>query len=418
MSSFSEIIKSKRLAFGMSQREFANLLGIKGNGEATVRGWENQEDKPSASKQRQINALNTEIPFRKKKSSLFDLKAIDLFAGIGGMRLAFQNFDVNCVFSSEWDKYSQKTYAANFGELPFGDITKINAKNIPDHDILMAGFPCQAFSKAGLRKGFDDTRGTLFFDIQRILVEKEPRMFLLENVKQLAGHDQGRTLKTIMAALTGRQAKLSEDIVISDEARDALSAKLNYWVDYRVLSSADFGVPQKRERIYLVGFNKNYYGDGPFENYFSWPEPFGLPTSVRQILQPPDQVDKKYTISQKLLEGHERRKREHLKKGNGFGFSVFKPEDSYTNTLSARYYKDGSEILIDQSNLGLRPRKLTPRECARLQGYPEEFIIDAASDVEIYRQFGNSVSVPVVRAVAFQMMCFDRLASSTSGIKS
>ncbi|MDG1143576.1 MAG: DNA (cytosine-5-)-methyltransferase, partial [Burkholderiales bacterium] len=280
------------------------------------------------------------------------------------------------------------------------------------------GFPCQAFSKAGLRKGFNDTRGTLFFDIQRILVEKEPRMFLLENVKQLAGHDEGRTLKTIMAALTGRQAKLSEDIVISDEARDALSAKLNYWVDYRVLSSADFGVPQKRERIYLVGFNKNYYGDGPFENYFSWPEPFGLPTSVRQILQPPGQVDEKYTISQKLLEGHERRKREHLKKGNGFGFSVFKPEDRYTNTLSARYYKDGSEILIDQSNLGLRPRKLTPRECARLQGYPEEFIIDAASDIEIYRQFGNSVSVPVVRAVAFQMMCFDRLASSTSGIKS
>ena len=410
MSALSELIRSKRLAFGMSQKEFASLLGLNANGERTVRGWENEEHEPSPSRRKQIEMLKTEIPFRQKPN-LFGLKAIDLFAGIGGMRLAFQNFDVNCVFSSEWDKYAQKTYAANFGELPFGDITKIPAKEIPDHDILLAGFPCQAFSQAGLRKGFDDTRGTLFFDIQRILAEKQPRMFLLENVKQLKGHDKGRTLKTILAALTGKQPRISEDIAISEEARKALSKKLDYWVDYRVLRSSDYGVPQNRERVYLVGFNKKYYGDGPFDNFFSWPEPYGLPTSVRQILQPADQIDKKYTISEKLLNGHERRKKEHREKGNGFGYSVFKSDDRYTNTISARYYKDGSEILIDQTDLQLRPRKLTPRECARLQGYPEEFIVDAVSDAQIYRQFGNSVSVPVVRAVAFQMMCFDRLAS-------
>ena len=196
MSALSELIKSKRQVFGMSQKEFARLLGLNANGERTVRGWENEEHEPSPSRIRQIEMLKTEIPFRQKPT-LFGLKAIDLFAGIGGMRLAFKNFDVNCVFSSEWDKYSQKTYAANFGELPFGDITKIPAKEIPDHDILLAGFPCQAFSQAGLRKGFDDTRGTLFFDIQHILAEKQPRMFLLENVKQLKGHDKGRTLKTI-----------------------------------------------------------------------------------------------------------------------------------------------------------------------------------------------------------------------------
>ena len=410
MSVLSDLIKSKRLAFGMSQRDFASLLGLKANGERTVRGWENGEHEPSPSRQHQIETLKTEIPFRQEKNP-HGLKVIDLFAGIGGMRLAFQNFNVNCVFSSEWDKYAQKTYAANFGELPLGDITKIPAKEIPDHDILLAGFPCQAFSQAGLKKGFDDTRGTLFFDIQRILAEKQPRMFLLENVKQLRGHDKGRTLNTILAALTGKQPKIGKDIAISEEARKALSEKLDYWVDYRVLRSSDYGVPQNRERIYIVGFNKKYYSDGPFEQFFSWPDPFGVPTSVRQVLQAPDQVDGKYTISQKLLSGHERRKREHRQKGNGFGYSVFKPDDRYTNTISARYYKDGSEILIDQSDRGLRPRKLTPRECARLQGYPEEFIVDAVSDAQIYRQFGNSVSVPVVRAVAFQMMCFDRLAS-------
>ena len=259
-----------------------------------------------------------------------------------------------------------------------------------------------------MKKGFQDTRGTLFFDIQRILTAHRPRMFLLENVKQLRGHDKGRTLQTILSVLKGEHTELPENLSISAEARKALSDKLDYWVDFKVLRSCDFGVPQNRQRVYIVGFDRNYYGDIDFENSFSWPTPTGIPTSVRQILQSHNEVDEKYTISQRLLDGHERRKREHREKGNGFGFSVFAPEDSYTNTISARYYKDGSEILIDQSDLGRRPRKLTPRECARLQGYPEAFIVDAVSDVQAYRQFGNSVSVPVVQAIASQMLQFDR----------
>ena len=407
----SNLVKAKRKAFGMSQKQFAELLGLKENGERTVRGWENGEHTPSHTKIAAIEALHTTIPFKQteKKESL---KSIDLFAGIGGIRLAFQNLGAQCVFSSEWDKFSQKTYAANFGELPHGDITQIAANEIPRHDILLAGFPCQAFSQAGLKRGFSDTRGTLFFDIQRILVAHRPRMFLLENVKQLRGHDKGRTLQTILSVLRGQDTELPDDIEISDDSKNALSEKLNYWVDYKVLRSCDFGVPQNRERVYIVGFNKDHYGDLDFQNSFNWPMPLGVPTSVRQILQSHNEIDDKYTISQRLLDGHIRRKKEHREKGNGFGFSVFKPEDRYTNTISARYYKDGSEILIDQSDLNRRPRKLTPRECARLQGYPEEFIVDAVSDAQAYRQFGNSVSVPVVQAVANQMLQFDKLFSS------
>ena len=407
----SELVKTKRKAFGMSQKEFAELLGLKQNGERTIRGWENEEHLPTPTKLAAIDALKTDIPFKQEKSTNA-LKSIDLFAGIGGIRLAFQNLGVNCIFSSEWDKFSQKTYAANFGELPYGDITTIPASEIPPHDILLAGFPCQAFSQAGLKKGFQDTRGTLFFDIQRILTAHRPRMFLLENVKQLRGHDKGRTLQTILSVLKGEHTELPENLSISAEARKALSEKLDYWVDFKVLRSCDFGVPQNRQRVYIVGFDRNYYCDIDFENSFSWPTPTGIPTSVRQILQSHNEVDAKYTISQRLLDGHERRKREHREKGNGFGFSVFAPEDSYTNTISARYYKDGSEILIDQTDLGRRPRKLTPRECARLQGYPETFIVDAVSDVQAYRQFGNSVSVPVVQAIAAQMLQFDRFVSN------
>lgn len=410
----SELVRTKRKAFGMSQKEFAELLGLKQNGERTIRGWENEEHLPTPTKLAAIDALKTDIPFRQEKSATA-LKSIDLFAGIGGIRLAFQNLGVNCMFSSEWDKFSQKTYAANFGELPHGDITAISASEIPAHDILLAGFPCQAFSQAGLKKGFQDTRGTLFFDIQRILTAHRPRMFLLENVKQLRGHDKGRTLQTILSVLKGEHTELPENLSISAEARKALSDKLDYWVDFKVLRSCDFGVPQNRQRVYIVGFDRNYYGDIDFENSFSWPTPTGIPTSVRQILQSHNEVDEKYTISQRLLDGHERRKKEHREKGNGFGFSVFAPEDSYTNTISARYYKDGSEILIDQSDLGRRPRKLTPRECARLQGYPETFIVDAVSDAQAYRQFGNSVSVPVVQAIAAQMLQFDR--SKTNSVR-
>ena len=411
MTDFSTLVKHKRNSFGMSQKDFAALLGLNDNGERTVRGWENGEHQPSPARRVALEALKTDIPFKQQENS-GNLRSIDLFAGIGGIRLAFQNLGATCVFLSEWDKYSRKTYAANFGELPHGDITKIPASDIPDHDILLAGFPCQAFSQAGLRKGFGDTRGTLFFDIQRILAEKRPRMFLLENVKQLKGHDKGRTLQTILAILRGDQVDVPSNLDLSGDTRAALSTKLNYWVDFRVLRSADFGVPQNRERVYIVGLDRDYYGNKDFNSMFAWPSPTGLPTSVRQILQSHNEVDDKYTISQRLLDGHIRRKREHREKGNGFGFSIFTPDQPYTNTISARYYKDGSEILIDQSDLGRRPRKLTPRECARLQGYPEEFIVDAVSDAQAYRQFGNSVSVPVVQAVASRMLEFERLHSA------
>ena len=217
--SASGLVKAKRKAFGMSQLQFAELLGLKKNGERTIRGWENGEHSPSITKIAAIEALQP--PYPKLNEQDVGLRSIDLFAGIGGIRLAFQNVGARCVFSSEWDKFSQKTYAANFGELPHGDITKIAANDIPTHDILLAGFPCQAFSQAGLKKGFSDTRGTLFFDIQRILVAHRPRMFLLENVKQLRGHDKGRTLQTILSVLRGNDTDLPNDIEISDESKSA-----------------------------------------------------------------------------------------------------------------------------------------------------------------------------------------------------
>ena len=406
---FSSIVRQKRESLGLNQQEFASFMGLKANGERTVRGWENGEHIPSLSKQNQIMRLRTEAPFRQK-SARNALRSIDLFAGIGGTRLGFQLQEVrrvHNVFSSEWDRFSQKTYAANFGELPAGDITAMPSSEIPDHDILIAGFPCQAFSQAGLKKGFMDTRGTLFFEIQRILAAKRPRMFLLENVKQLKGHDKGRTLQIILDILRGENEHVPDNLEISEETRQALQKRLNYWVDFRVLRSCDFGVPQNRQRIYIVGFDRDFYGNTDFENRFSFPSPSGIETRVGQILQSHNEIDEKFTISQRLLDGHERRKKEHKEKGNGFGFSVFSAHDRYTNTISARYYKDGSEILIDQSDIGRRPRKLTPRECARLQGFPEDFIVDAVSDAQSYRQFGNSVSVPVIRVIASQMLKFD-----------
>lgn len=403
---FAPTVRRKRESLGLSQREFARLLGLRDNGERTVRGWENNEHSPSLAKQAEILKLKTEVPF-KYKGRKDDLKAIDLFAGIGGLRLGFQQHGVATVFSSEWDKFSQKTYAANFGDLPHGDIVKIPSSDVPDHDILLAGFPCQAFSQAGLRRGFMDTRGTLFFEVQRILAARRPRMFLLENVKQLKGHDKGRTLETILSILRGQNTRLPKGLRLSEEAEAALKTRLNYWVDFKVLRSSDFGVPQNRERIYIVGFDRDFFKLDDFSSEFSFPDPLGIETRVGQILQSHNEVDEKYTISQKLLDGHIRRKKEHKEKGNGFGFSLFSEADKYTNTISARYYKDGSEILIDQSSLGRRPRKLTPRECARLQGFPEDFIVDAVSDAQAYRQFGNSVSVPVIHAVAREMLKFD-----------
>ena len=390
---------------GLTQAEFAQFLGLSGAGERTVRGWESGEHMPTESRLEEIRKLQIKAPF-KTKSTKNKFKFIDLFAGIGGIRLPFQELGGECVFSSEWDKFSQKTYATNFGHLPHGDITKIAAQDIPAHDILLGGFPCQAFSQAGLKKGFNDSRGTMFFEIQRILAEKKPKAFLLENVKQLQGHDKGKTLEHILEILEGRSEQIvPESIPMTLEARKALTAKLRYQVFYKVLRARDFGVPQNRERIFIVGFDTEYFGrDIDFHDIFSWPSPPDTPTKLGDILEDSKKIDDKYTISDKLWQGHQRRKEEHLEKGNGFGYSMFNADSPYTSTLSARYYKDGSEILIDQSSLKKNPRKLTPRECARLQGFPESFITDSVSDGQAYKQFGNSVCVPVIRAVANQIV--------------
>lgn len=401
------LIREKRTRLGLTQLELAFLLELKDHGERTIRGWELGEHKPSKAKLTKILELHEDAPFRDENDNP-KFHFIDLFAGIGGIRLPFQQLGGKCVFSSEWDKFAQRTYAANYGEVPSGDITKISASDIPDHDILMGGFPCQAFSQAGLKKGFEDTRGTMFFEIQRILGDKRPKAFLLENVKQFKSHDKGRTLQTILNILTGKSDVLLDDVPMSDEARAALGQKLNYWVDYKVLRAADFGIPQNRERIFIVGFDKDHFGENfNFEEMFQWPTPTYQPTRVGDILEPQEDLDAredKYTISDTLWAGHLRRKQEHINKGNGFGYTLYNHDSPYTNTISARYYKDGSEILIDQTHLGKNPRKLTPRECARLQGFPDDFVVDAVSQGQIYKQFGNSVCVKVIEAIAKQIV--------------
>lgn len=410
----ASFIREKRESLGLSQAEFAELLGLKANGERTVGGWERGEHSPSSSKWEQITQISTHVPFKHPENGPQLFKFIDLFAGIGGIRIPFQQLGGKCVFTSEWDKFSQKVYATNFGEMPSGDITLVPAKLIPDHDILLGGFPCQAFSQAGLRRGFSETRGTMFFEIQRILAEKRPKAFMLENVKQLKGHDKGRTLQTILDILEGNNSQeIPDDVPMSDEARKALSAKLNYQVFYKVLRAGDFGVPQNRERIFIVGFDRDYFGEGiDFESVFNWPIAPLTPTRLGDILEDSSKLDSKYTLSEKLWSGHQRRKEEHKEKGNGFGYSLFNADSPYANTISARYYKDGSEILIDQSHLGKRPRKLTPRECARLQGFPENYIVDAVSDAQTYKQFGNSVCVAVIRAIATQMITAINVANA------
>ncbi|MFJ8242528.1 DNA (cytosine-5-)-methyltransferase [Bacillus tropicus] len=369
-----EEIKQKRIRLGITQKEFADALGLGKSGDRTLRRWENGESEPSPIEFKVIMDFPEEPPFAAVTDPKFTM--IDLFAGIGGVRLAFQKAGGLSVFASEWDKFAAKTYKINYGEEPAGDITQVPIEQIPEHNILLGGFPCQPFSQAGLKKGFEDTRGTLFFDIARILKVRKPQAFLLENVKQLKGHNKGKTLETILRVLR-------ED--------------LDYTVDFKVLRAADFGVPQNRERVYIVGF---YNPLGGKEIPFKFPEPLNTPTKVGDILE--KKVDEKYTISDRLYQGHLRRKEEHKKKGNGFGFSLFNENSVYTNTISARYYKDGSEILISQGE-GKNPRKLTPRECARLQGFPEEFLIPV-SDTQAYRQFGNSVAVPVVEAIAKNMV--------------
>lgn len=368
-------IKAKREKLHMTQKEMADAIGLPTYGDRTIRRWESGETHPSALELKAILDFPEKPPFPNNPLGRYRL--IDLFAGIGGTRIAFtQTNAVNVVFSDEFNLFSKKTYHANYGEWPAGDITKIDEKDIPDHDILVGGFPCQAFSQAGLKKGFDDVRGTLFFDIARILKEKRPKAFLLENVKNLVSHDHGKTFKTIKNVL--------ED--------------LGYIVYAKVLAARDFGVPQNRERIYIVGFDRKQVSH---TDEFVYPEPPCTPTCLGDILE--KNVSDKYTISDALWQGHQRRKRDNAAAGKGFGYSLFTEYSPYANTISARYYKDGSEILIAQKDKN--PRKLTPREAARLQGFPDEFIIPV-SNTQAYKQFGNSVAIPVVHAIAKNLIDF------------
>lgn len=323
---------------------------------------------------RQMLVKAKEEPSQNRNGYTF----IDLFAGIGGMRLAFESAGGRCVYSNEWNKYSQQTYYANFGVQPDGDITKVQAESIPDHDILVAGFPCQPFSIAGVSKknslgratGFEDkTQGTLFFDVCRILKAKRPKAFMLENVKNLCSHDKGRTFQIIQESLR----------------------ELNYKVFFQVIDGKGY-VPQHRERIVIVGFDKERYGE---DVGFSFDlHPLKKQPVVRDILE--KEVSEKYTLSDKLWIYLQNYAAKHREAGNGFGYGIA-PLDGVTRTISARYYKDGSEILIEQR--GKNPRRLTPRECARLQGFPDSFKIPV-SDTQAYRQFGNSVVVPLMSDVA------------------
>lgn len=324
-----------------------------------------------------------DIPFPEPERPKFTF--IDLFAGMGGFRLAMQAQGGKCIFSSEWNQYAQKTYMVNFGDMPFGDITKEETKSyIPKQfDVLCAGFPCQPFSIAGVSKknslgretGFKDkTQGTLFFDVADIISRHRPKAFYLENVKNLVSHDKGRTFKVITETLE----------------------ELDYSIHYEVLDGKSF-VPQHRERIMIVGYDRRVYGG---KENFEFPK-LGEPVNcIGDILE--QNVPEKYTLSDKLWSYLQNYAQKHKEKGNGFGYGLVDLK-GITRTLSARYYKDGSEILIPQGN-GVNPRRLTPRECARLMGYPDEYIINAVSEVQAYRQCGNSVIVPLVTAVSEQLV--------------
>ena len=325
-----------------------------------------------------------DVPFSSPDNPKFTF--IDLFAGMGGFRLALQAHGGKCGFSSEWNKYAQKTYMANFGEMPFGDITKEETKSyIPKiFDILCAGFPCQPFSIAGVSKkkslgretGFKDkTQGTLFFDVADIISRHRPKVFFLENVKNLVSHDKGNTFKIIKGTLE----------------------ELRYTLHYKVLDG-QYYVPQHRERIIIVGFNRDVYQG---QEQFNFPEQKNDEShAIKDILDPV--VSEKYTLSDKLWSYLQNYAEKHKAKGNGFGFGLV-DLNSVSRTLSARYYKDGSEILIPQ-NGGKNPRRLSPRECARLMGYPDIYKLDQVSDVQAYRQCGNSVVVPLITAVAEQIV--------------
>ena len=313
-----------------------------------------------------------------------DLTFIDLFAGIGGGRIGFETAGARCTFSSEWDKFAQKTYTSNFGGIPSGDITKIPADEIPRHDILLAGFPCQPFSLAGVSKlkslsrkdGFENPdQGNLFFEVARILGHHQPDAFFMENVKNLQSHDGGKTFEIIKGTLTD----------------------LGYYFDHQVIDGSKM-VPQHRERIYIVGFR-----DITSYEQFEWPSiknPVN-PFRIKDILD--EEVEARYTLSDHLWKYLVSYAAKHKARGNGFGYGI--PDlNGITRTLSARYHKDGSEILIRKPGEEEKnPRRLTPRECARLMGFPESFVIPV-SDTQAYRQFGNSVVVPIVHKIARQII--------------
>ncbi len=328
------------------------------------------------------------VPFPTPKN--YQFKFIDLFAGIGGFRIALQNLGGKCVFTSEWDKEAQKTYRANFGEVPFGDITKEETKKfIPDSfDILCAGFPCQAFSIAGKRGGFDDTRGTLFFDVAEIIRRKKPKAIFLENVKGLRNHDKGKTLETIL---------------------NVLRNDLDYFVpDPQIINAKDFGVPQNRERIYIVGFRKDL-----------GIEDFHYPTTINKKVKFSDIKEKqvvptKYYLSTQYITTLHNHKKRHENKGNGFGFEII-PDNGVANAVVCGGMGRERNLVIDNRIIDFTPtthikgevnregiRKMTPREWARLQGFPDNFIIPVA-DASAYKQFGNSVAVPAIQATANQI---------------
>lgn len=379
-----------RCQAGLTVEQLARELGYS---ERTVFRWESGEVKPKALVLKWMEVRAREVQSSPAPETF---TFIDLFAGIGGLRTAFDEIGGRCVFTSEWDKYAQLTYQANYRDnRPIeGDITKIDVKDIPSHDVLVAGFPCQPFSIAGVSKknalgrahGFEDeTQGTLFFDVARIIKAHRPAAFLLENVKNLKSHDKGRTYEVI---------------------RRTLEEELGYQLHTRIINAKHF-LPQHRERIVMVGFRE--------ETGFSWDD-LNLPPAgevkMKSILHPEDgseaaephytdgpsaTVNDKYTLTAHLWKYLRDYAAKHKAAGNGFGYGLVGPDDT-CRTLSARYYKDGSEILVSR---GARknPRRLTPRECARLMGYPDTFRIPV-SDTQAYKQFGNSVAVPVFREVA------------------
>lgn len=325
------------------------------------------------------------VPFPAPQKQTF--KFIDLFAGIGGFRLAFQNIGGKCVFTSEWDKYSKMTYQANFGEVPFGDITKPETKNyIPDNfDVLCAGFPCQSFSIAGKRGGFEDTRGTLFFDVAEIIKKKQPKAFFLENVKGLRSHDKGKTLKTIL---------------------NTLREDLGYYVpEPQIINAREYGVPQNRERIFIVGFRKDL-GISEFE----YPKGTKKNVALDDILEK-EEVSVKYYLSTTYVDTLRRHKARHASKGNGFGYEII-PNDGTANAVVCGGMGRERNLILDDKLTNFVPithitgevnregiRKMTPREWARLQGFPEDFKI-VVSDAQAYKQFGNSVAIPAIQATA------------------